>query len=530
MSKKETETGYQVVGVTTPTQVVPDVEMLTRDDTDNGRWTVHSCSAQAGEPKTAVAERLMFVPTYDDEHSRHVRAHEMFHAKVSPTTKQYEKIWAKRGYANDRTLVACEELRVNTLMKMAGFEPHLHLEGGSEELSGRLMASHNDFQSAVLATIATGNTAGQAKLWEGIGKVRPEWIPMLAKFSEEAISFFTSVEEQNKEHEKEGRHWRIMPSLNATGAKATENGFGYTESLAKWVEEVVGAITDPKTKPKHEQKPEGKKGKKGDEGKDGKDGEGMSDAEMKKLLKAIGEAGKTKREERQAWGSGAIPRKGKKEMWETLKVARPPLVRSVVGAIGKKRIASPTGRNPRRMSRLLTDPERRIFDRTVRGAGGVLLIDTSGSMSLSADEVKEMVANAPSALVAQYSGGSRIHPNLYVVANKGRMVEKLPRPNGSNGMDFPALEWAIKQRQRQSSPVIWVSDGGVTGKGDAFHEDLVMECIRICKKEGVYVVPSPKEAIDLLKRLQRREKITSVVPHQLATTYKEVTGHELVLR
>ncbi len=88
-------------------------------------------------------------------------------------------------------------------------------------------------------------------------------------------------------------------------------------------------------------------------------------------------------------------------------------------------------------------------------------------MSLSQAQVKEMVAYAPSALVAQYSGGSYTQPNLYVIANKGRMVEKLPRPHGNNGVDYPALQWAVKQRQRQNSPVIWVSDGGVTGKRDA---------------------------------------------------------------
>ena len=84
--------GYQVVGVTTPTQIVPDVEMLSRDDSDSGRWSVYSCAPVSGEPKTAVSERQMFVPTYDDEISRHIRAHEMTHAKVSPTTKHWEKI------------------------------------------------------------------------------------------------------------------------------------------------------------------------------------------------------------------------------------------------------------------------------------------------------------------------------------------------------------------------------------------------------------------------------------------------------
>jgi len=516
MSTKETTSGYQIVGVTTPTQVVPDVEMLSRDDEDSGRWSVYSCPPVSGEPKTAVSERLMFVPTYDDEISRHIRAHEMFHARVSPTTKLWEKVWTKRGYANERTMVACEELRVNTLMKHAGFEPEKYLSGGGETQHAIQMATHNDFQNAVLSAISVTNSAGSEKFINGIAMVRPEWLPVITEITKQAVSYYQEIL-ASPENETD------FP-LNATGVKPHQNGFGYVEKLAKWVEGVIGAITAPKNDK---------------EGKDAKDEVGKLSndkddkelsKELKELLKGIKASGEEQREEVTGWQRGNIPRRKLSDIWEELKVSNPALTRSVVGAIGKKRVASATGRNPRRISRLLTDPERRIFDRTVRGAGGVLLIDTSGSMRLTSDNVKEMVAYAPSALVAQYSGGSRTKPNLYVIANKGRMVDNLPSPNGGNGVDFPALKWAVKKRQRQNSPIIWVSDGGVTGKRDAHNEDLVMDCIKLLKKEGIYVVPNPETAIELLKKLQRREKITSVIPYTLSETYKTLTGQNLVLR
>jgi hypothetical protein len=201
-----------------------------------------------------------------------------------------------------------------------------------------------------------------------------------------------------------------------------------------------------------------------------------------------------------------------------------------MGAIGRKRIASQTGRNPRRMSRLLTDPERRIFDRTVKGAGGVVLIDTSGSMSLSHDEVMEMVLSAPSALVAQYSGGRSNRPNLYVVANRGKCVRELPTPNGGNGMDAPALRWAIGKRQRTTAPVIWVSDGGVTGKGDGWYDDLAMECINLVKRHGIYTAETPEQAIAMLKAMAKGEKVTSIVPTHLQGVYERITGHTLTFR
>jgi hypothetical protein len=475
----------------------------------------------------------MFVPTYDDELSRHLRAQQMFYAKCSPTPKQWNKLWAKRGYASTRTITACEQLRITTLMMNAGFEPHKNLQRGSEMLDGFTMATHNDFQAVVLGAISCHNTQGEQAFLDGVKAVHPEWIEPLVTITTQATDFYNAVEKHNKQALKDECAWRCIPPLNATGTNVRTHGFGYTEQLAKWVENIIGALTDegksqPKLgKPEQTQDKEGEGEGEGESKSDkDKDGEGLSKSELRKLLRGIKESAK----EKQAWHHGTVPTKGVKQMWGELRISKPALTKHLMGAIGKKRVASQTGRNPRRMSRLLTDPERRIFDRTVRGAGGVVLVDTSGSMSLSEEQVKQIVIHAPSALVAQYSGGSRIRPNLYVIANKGRMVDKLPRPNGSNEVDFPALEWAIKQRQRPNSPVIWVSDGGVTGRGDNCHDDLTMACIRLCKKEGVYVVPDPDTAIVLLKRLQRGEKVTSVVPDTLKETYKEATGQELVLR
>lgn len=520
--KKPIDNGYAVVGVTTPTQVVPDVEMLTRDDLKQGRWTVHDAGGNQDNTFANSEKRTMFVPTYDDERSRHIQAQQMFHAKCSPTAKVFEKVWAKRQYANVRTLTACEALRVTVMMKQAGFSPDKYVERGSEGLDALTMATHNDFIGVVLGSIQTQGTAGSQAFLNGVGAVQPEWIPLLNKISDEAIRFFAQIEIHN--NDKNTPEWKKLPQLNATGSKPNENGFGYTEQLAKWVESIVGALTNEGTeKPKiGEPKKTNKNGKDG-----GKDGDKGATSEVTKLVRSIGKAGAGNRNF-DHWQKGTIPSRGIKESWGVLAISKPPLLRSVMGAIGKKRIACQTGRNPRRMSRLLTDPERRIFDRTVRGAGGVVLIDTSGSMSLDEEQVRAIVLNAPSALVAQYSGGGK--PNLYVIANKARMVQHLPRPNGSNEVDYPALVWAIKQRQRPTTPVIWVTDGGVTGKRDAFHADLVMECVRLCKKEGVIVVPDPDDAVRLLKQLQRREKVTSIIPHLFAETYAQVTGQTLVLR
>ena len=513
MSRTTETTNGEVVGVTTPTLVVPEPEFLTRDDIDYGRWEIRACEAVAGVPATNVGSRAMLAPLYDDELSRHIRAHEMFHAKVSPTGTQMDKIWRKRGFAKDRTLVVCEELRVNTLLRHAGFDPETHLKSGQGRFVGETLAKHNDFPNAVMTAMAYRRTGDWSDFIDGITAVAPQWTQALTKFTDEACAYFDNIIEASEGDD----NWRKPIPLHATGAKAQHNGFGFTEKLAKWVETLVDAH--------QESKPEG--GKQGAEG----EGEGKSESErLKKLMESIENTAQNEREQTE-WGKGNIPKKGTGDLWGELRVAKPMLDKSVMGAIGRKKVASQTGKNPRRISRLLSDPERRIFDRSVKGAGGVVLIDTSGSMSLSEQEVSEMVLNAPSALVAMYSGGAyKPKPNLWVIANKGRMCSKLPRPNGSNEVDGEALRWAIKQRQRPNSPIVWVSDGGVTGKRDAYDEDLAMDCIKLCKQHGIYVVPDAPTAIALLKKLKAREKVTSVIPDNLAQTYKHKTGQELVLR
>jgi len=338
MSRTNEVTNGQVVGVSTPTTIVPEPEFLTRVDTEHGRWTVRGCEAVAGVPRTQVDTRSMFAPLYDDELSRHVRAHEMFHAKVSPTGDQMTKIWRKRGYASDRTLHACEEMRVNTLMKLAGFAPETHLKSGSEFQDGQTLAKHGDFQNAVLYAMSVRCSAGWLYFLNGIQSVRTDWTSALTKFADEGMAFYAHVVEKNPE-----TNYHALP-LHATGKKAHENGFIWTETLAKWVETLVDAKQeqDKNSKPK-----EGENGEGEGAGKDGK---------KEALADGLDEAGENLRD--QTWHKGVLPKKGKDDIWEKLIISKPMLDKSVMGAIGRKKVASQTGKNPRRISRLLSDPER----------------------------------------------------------------------------------------------------------------------------------------------------------------------------
>ena len=117
-----------------------------------------------------------------------------------------------------------------------------------------------------------------------------------------------------------------------------------------------------------------------------------------------------------------------------------------------------------------------------------------------------------------------------MLADKGRIVKDLPTQGSGNGVDFPALEWAVKNRQRSNSPIIWVTDGGVCGTNSGFHNSLAMQCINFCKKHNIVVVPFVEEAISELRKMKNGGKPESQYPSMLRIAWRESIGTELPLR
>jgi hypothetical protein len=185
------------------------------------------------------------------------------------------------------------------------------------------------------------------------------------------------------------------------------------------------------------------------------------------------------------------------------------------GNLGRKRIASDTGKNPRRMHRYLTD--RKVFDRTSRGMGGVVLIDASGSMSFGHDDIRAIVEAAPGCTVAMYTYLSDDEPNLWVLAERGRICKKeaMHDRRAGNVVDLPALKWAVSKRQRPTSPVMWVSDGGVTGEGDNGHAALRGQVARYVAQERVICAPDVGHAKEMLAKLRSGGSVRSKLPYRL---------------
>lgn len=488
--------------------IYAEPEWLGRKDTENGRWVVSECNPRRGEPMTAITERIMKVPVMDTELARVIRAHELMHAKVSPIGSSYQQ-WIDRGIATDKAMTAVEELRVNFLIQQAGFDAKSHLADGGETADGERVANTNDWQSAVHMAIATAGTASNKLFLNGVRRHNRQWGESLADISKRAV----------KEMMKAYKTRTLASTDIDKGTGLFPYGFSHTERIAEWIDRLASISPE-----EFQEDAEG----------ESQSGEGEADESNGEPTKAS-HSNKGRGRPKKGTGkrlTGITPNEhsGRIPSWAELNIGTLTMPLATKGNIGKKRTASNIGRSPRRMHRLITDPQMRVFDKVTRGSGGVVVIDASGSMNFNHEQIRKIVENAPGATVISYSelGGDK--PNAYILADKGRMVKDLPTQGCGNGVDFPALEWAVKNRQRSNSPIIWVTDGGVCGTNSGFHNSLAMQCINFCKKNNIVVVPFVDEAITELRKMKNGGKPESRYPAMLRNAWKESIGTELPIR
>jgi hypothetical protein len=170
---------------------------------------------------------------------------------------------------------------------------------------------------------------------------------------------------------------------------------------------------------------------------------------------------------------------------------------------GRGRTYRDEGAMPNAMHRWAVDG--RIFKRWRPAPGGTVLVDMSGSMSLSADDLREIVLAAPAATVAMYSGRST-RGRITIVARRGKVASERDMnraragAGGGNIIDGPALRWLAGQ----PGPRVWVSDGYVTGQHDKFARNLIAEAFAIVKRSGIHRVGRADRVAGMIADLNRR--------------------------
>ena len=461
--------------------LAPLPEMLVRKDTDTiGEWNIGECDAVRGEPYTDIIGKKMVVPTEDDEKARIIRAHEMMHAKVSPA-HDYEK-WLERDVASNTAMKAVEEVRVNYLVGKVGFDPKL-LTDGSEMPAGERIAQSGDWASAVYSTVAFTGTGGLNQFLTGVRRHNKEWADSLREMSRRVL----------KEIQKADRYGSLASTETCHVTGLSPKGFYEVERLAQWVDSLAHPPVEENDDDDADDDSSKDDDKKGASGKKAP----IDPTSMKKAKPVGGTA-------------------SSRAQWAKMSVIDCPKPRRTRGGIGKKRKASNVGTNPRRISRLLTDPERRVFDSTKKGTGGVVLVDGSGSMQLSTADIMRITEASAGCTVAVYStfSGRTDGGRLFIVAENGRMVEQVSEDRGGgNGCDGPAVRWAVKHA-RKGAPVVWVCDGIVTGWTDDCSPSLTLECVNLVKKHGIHMAPDVEGAVKVLTDLRRGAKPKKWLPHQ----------------
>jgi len=484
-------------------------ELLTRDDTESGQWSVGSCDAKRGLPKTNVSTRDMVVPMHDTPKARAIRAHEMMHAKLSPQNNLMDK-WIERGIASAPAMVAVEELRVNILCKKLGFDMDAIGDDGDMADGERLVAL-KDWPALVMTAISYAETGSLKKFLNGVRRHDRYWGKILGDIAKRAVKQMASF-----------NHNELTSTAPIPHSELTPFGFTFTEQIAEWVDRIASMPAPEEKKPEGEG--EGSGSGSGDASADSKEGvathsnKGITPHQTPEQYEA-----KIKHVKPTTYGSyvTSLPQ------WTELRIGKTNLDVTVHGSLGKKKIASNAGKNPRRMHRILTDPHQRIFDRKVRGKGGIVIIDASGSMHLSKDEVRAMMESAPGCTIVAYSDLGDGKDNAWILGKDGKIASEFPRMNHGNGVDFPMIEWAVKNRKKSSEAIIWVTDGGVCGKNDHFHDVLAMQCIKFCKANKITVVPNQETAIASLKMMQAGRKPETIWPAMFKQTWRKLMGSSL---
>ena len=91
---------------------------------------------------------------------------------------------------------------------------------------------------------------------------------------------------------------------------------------------------------------------------------------------------------------------------------------------------------------------------------------------------------------------------------RGRICDDMPFSRGqANGVDLPALEWAVSNRSRSTTPIVWVCDGHVTGMGDNPHDSLTLQVVNYCSRHNIVVVPDTATACKYLTALGQGQRI-----------------------
>lgn len=454
-----------------PTKAVAFPGALTRKDVAPGeeRWHVQTGNPERGDAYTDFGGRTLRIPSGDDELSKLVRTHELCHVKFSP----HMPAWKSQivfPNLNPETMQVVEEMRTNHLVSLLGGDLDI-LADGSEKVCGeRVPDTTAGWNQAVDFTVATHGGKACRDFIAGLKKSNPDMADMAQKLNRALQAAVRKVDRGSRSRYSSGN----VDELNAWGNTAPYS-MSFIDPETKEIEAVnlpVGYVThvpdlcnlverykvaDPSTEGRMAQSPDGKPAPA-----PRSDGGGMA------------------------------------QRWTDVVMGPTVLDTGASGIkLGKKRRPSVSGTRVRYTSRLMTDPQKRVFATVKHTNGGVLLMDMSGSMSLSTSDLDTLLNTARGVTVLGYSGNQPGEPSLWLLAKDGKRVSELPDVPGGNEVDGTALIYAQSIR-KNGEPLIWVTDFGVGGRNNEGPWAQAW-CAKFVLANRVYQVRDIGEAISALR-------------------------------
>lgn len=477
------------------TAVLAMPDLVGRDDRPSGVWDV---AEAVGFPSLDLDRREMRALAGDDAAERWARAEQVMRAKVSPQGEDLAR-WVARGRAPLAALVAAETFRVRVLLDRAGFTA---VPAGDEKALGARLAGAQKWAEAVYATAVLAATPGLRAFLSGVRSAQPAWVAPLRALAAKLTKTAKRVPAE-----------RLGSTEMALGG-IRPAGFAHSEAWAALLGR-LGGLPAPRAGSAVPSAAE--EGQGGEEQRSAQPGpvDGSPDEDPAPVSEAEIKA--------------AQPLVDVKASWDEVRREEVALVDAAPGGLGRRRRPADRGRAPRRVHRLLVDPQRRVFDVTRRGTGGVVLIDGSGSMRLTREMVLDIVRAAPGCTVAVYASSGRLsEANLQVLAEGGRMCAEIPQRATGNGVDYPAARWAVGQRQHTRAPVVWITDGYVMPLFHSFSERAAAECAEYAVAERIIVRPTAEEGIAVLRALAAGAgSVPQGLPVLWADCYRRVTGRAL---
>lgn len=464
---KQTKTSAKAQ--TTRVVAIPDA-LPQRTDTGSERWRVNSAPPIRGACSTDMKNRVMNAPDEMGYTAAAVRAHEMTHAAFSPV--HGAAYLAPCFDVTAEALATAEEWRVNALAQMAGVSMD-HLTDETEKSTARVIAVRKDWRGAILLTVGTWGTGAQSVVNRTLNKYAPpEWKKPLSQFRRQM---------KDRHNPWHIRSMAEYPITHPDGTNLTiPRGFWASVRLAQHIDAQTSEEKDPTLT------------------REAREAKDRSEAKYQKAKKREDDEDKAARKFRE------LPEYSKKgSPYENVRLMTGDLDERQTGKIATKRTAANVGRKPRRLSRALTDPQRRVFDKRTRSAGGVVCVDMSGSMSLTDHDVDAILQAAGGATVVGYSNIGKHKANVWIIAHNGHRATVYPSYGCNNDCDAPALRFAASLRKDKREPFIWVSDGRAYHDGGSFSMSAAREIDEITRRERIHNAQNAEEAVRELERCAR---------------------------